>query len=82
MTTEVLGPHNPTASPTVVATSPAVVYYVFDIIADHKNQPSIAEYVTHFHEENPLADSQEGCEVANDLVCQLRGVPKKKRFKN
>lgn len=52
---------------------------MFDGSSDWKNQPSVANFVSHFHEENLFANGQEGHDAANDCVRTLRGQPKKKR---
>jgi hypothetical protein len=78
MTTDLFEPNNPAASPQQVATSP-ISLKVFNSMSDRKNQPAVANYVTHFYEDNPQADSQEGYDQANDYVRILEGLPKKKR---
>ena len=50
-------------------------------IANLKNDPSVAEYVSNFYEENPQANSQEGYEQANAFLRGIDGFPQKKASK-
>jgi hypothetical protein len=77
MTTEVLEPDNPTASPQLVATSPMA----FQVYNELNKGKAVAKYVSRFHKVNPLADSQEGYLQANDYLRTLDGKRKKKRSK-
>lgn len=80
MTSEVVDPDAPTGSPLFTATSLQAAH-VFHSASDRTNQPSVANFVRHCHEEHPLANSQEGHEAASDFVATLRGESKKKRSK-
>jgi hypothetical protein len=77
-TVEIVDLENPGHSPEQIAKSP-YAFKVFTGIAERNKNPALSDYVSHFHKENPQADSQEGYEAANDYLRALDGKPKKKR---
>ena len=76
-TVEELDADDPLASPIMQKASP-YAGKVCHRIANQNNDPSVAEYVADFHDENPLADSQEGYEEANSFLRGIDGFQQKK----
>lgn len=79
-TTEVLQTDNPIASPEHVAASPHASR-VFNELANACGRPTVASYLNHCVEANPMANSQEGHEAAADFMRDSDGKPKKKKSK-
>ena len=80
LVTDLVDADNPTSSPLKACASP-YASKVFDHLADKKNKPSVAQFVDHYVEDNPFADSQEVYEHTNDYLRGLEGQPLKKRSK-
>ena len=79
-TVEEVDIEDPLSSPIKQRASP-YAGKVYHRIANRKNDPSVAEYVSDFHDENPFADSQEGYEQANAFLRGIDGFPQKKASK-
>ena len=64
------------SSPVFMETSPYAMN-TFVALSNHANNPAPAEYLHHYHQAKPDADSQEGYHQVSDMLRHMAVQPKK-----